>query len=694
MTTPPPRVHRFLAELRRRRVLRVAGIYAAAGFVVLEAVDLLAPVLLLPVWAYRLVGGIVVLGFPVAMAAAWVFDVTPSGLRRTADDDGTVHASVSVPQASAALALALVVVGVVAMAGWRLFGPGDAFAETAAIAVLPLDNLSADPDDEFFALGLTDEILTQLHHVSAMRITSRTSVMPYRGTDKNVRTIAEELGVRYLIEGSAQALGDRVRINLQLIDASTDAHLWADTFERSRSDLFAVQAEIAGRVARSVHVRLQPDERRRLAAQPTQHAGAYAWFLRARAHALEGWHGGNRREAWPLATEAYKRAVELDPTYALAHAELAMHLNRTMWLGIGQDDDELLRLAQASLERAVELAPDAPRTLLAQAHKTYHVDNDWTRAVAELERVEALLPEDHDLLFMLGFSHRRVARFEDAVATLERSLALDPLNWQLYYEIRQTHLRMRRYRDAEDVARRSARAGLEDATALQLELAVARGDVAEERRLVGELVAERGEDAFVLRQWYLEIHSGDFEAALAALDRETKAVQWADGLRVVTLLMVGDTLRARPLAEKWLPSHRERFDTNPSWNNRRNLAHAYIGTGRVAEALSLLREHLDRPWPQPDIDRWAGPNRVLWDAARSFGIAWAYDRSVFDDVFEMWERLLEMDEYPLLTGVELRTNHGWDVVRDHPRFQLIQARADSIDRALGWDPTPTWTGAP
>jgi TolB-like protein len=222
-------------------------------------------------------------------------------------------------------------IAVIVVGGWRLFGPGDALADVAAIAVLPLDNLSADPDDEFLALGLTHEILTQLHTVSAMRVTSNQSMMQYRDTEKGVRMIAEELGVRYVVEGSAQAQGDRVRINLQLIDATTDSHLWAETFERSKDDLFAAQAEIAQRVARSVQVELQPDERQRLGARPTQDAEAYAWFLRARAHALEGWQGQSARfdrgEVWALATEAYVRAIEIDPQYALAHAELAMHVD-------------------------------------------------------------------------------------------------------------------------------------------------------------------------------------------------------------------------------------------------------------------------------------------------------------------------------------------------------------------------------
>jgi TolB-like protein/Tfp pilus assembly protein PilF len=722
----------FFEELKRRRVVRAVAWYAAIAFLVMQAAELVVPGLGLPEWTFRAVVVVAVLGIPVAAVLSWVFDWTPEGVRKTGavgeaaggavassgarpvssgpselapgsgdglpGDSGSGAVAPARPTTTASrLAFGALMIAVIVVGGWRLFGPGDALADVAAIAVLPLDNLSADPDDEFLALGLTHEILTQLHTVSAMRVTSNQSMMQYRDTEKSVRMIAEELGVRYVVEGSAQAQGDRVRINLQLIDATTDSHLWAETFERSKDDLFAAQAEIAQRVARSVQVELQPDERQRLGARPTHDAEAYAWFLRARAHALEGWQGQSARfdrgEVWALATEAYVRAIEIDPQYALAHAELAMHLERTMWMGHGRTDANR-QLALRSLERAIELAPESPRTLLAAAHKTYYYDNHWTNAVAELEALESVMPADPDHLWMLGFSYRRVARFVDAVETLERSLALDPLNWQLYFEIRQTNLRMRRYDAAMDVSRRAVRAGVADSLAEQLALAVARADVAEERRVLEQMLARDGEGSHLAYQWWLGIHSADFEAALDALDRAPAGGALADDFRVITLLMIGDTIRARALAETSLSTLQARFDENPAWPNRRPLAHAYFAVGRVDEGRALLREFLDRPWPQPDIDQWAGPNRFLFEVARSIGLAWAYDASVFDEVFDMWETLLEMDEYPFLGGNHLRLNRGWDVIRDHPRFQEIQARADSIDRALGWNPKPTSTGVP
>jgi tetratricopeptide (TPR) repeat protein len=381
------------------------------------------------------------------------------------------------------------------------------------------------------------------------------------------------------------------------------------------------------------------------------------------------------------------RAIEIDPQYALAHAELAMHLERTMWTGHGRTDANR-RLALRSLERAIELAPESPRTLLAAAHKTYYFDNHWTNAVAELEALEAVMPADPDHLWMLGFAYRRVARFGDAVATLERSLALDPLNWQLYYEISETSLRLRRYSHAEDIGRRGVRAGVFDALAVRKALAQARGDVAEERQLLEQQLAEDGPDAHVLGQWWLGIHSADFGASLAALDHFGGSEQ-ADGLRVVTLLMMGDTARARPLAEKWIPTVEARFRATPRWEDCRDLSHLYVAAGRHQEAVTLVEGFLERPWPQPDIDRWAGPNRYLYEGAHDIALAGACD-----EAFDMLEQVLEMDDYPFLTSVDLRINRGWDVVRDHPRFQRIQARADSIDIALGWDPTPTWTGAP
>ena len=285
MATAPTRLHRFLAELKRRRVFRVAAIYAAAGFVVLEAVDLLAPVLLLPEWVYRVVGGLVLLGFPVAMVVAWIFDLTPEGIRRTESGDGeeAAPAPVSVPQIAAAVALGVVVVGVVAMGGWRFFKPPPAFGNTAAVAVLPLANVSADPDDAYFADGLHDELLTQLYKIGGLRIPSRTTLLRYRETDKDVPSIGEELATQYVLEGSVEPRADRVRIRIQLIDASTDSHLWAENYDRPMEDIHDVQEEIARSIAGELRVRILPSERGQLASRSTDNVEAYEYFLRGRA---------------------------------------------------------------------------------------------------------------------------------------------------------------------------------------------------------------------------------------------------------------------------------------------------------------------------------------------------------------------------------------------------------------------------
>lgn len=699
----------FFEELKRRRVVRAVVAYAAIAFLVMQGAELVVPGLGLPEWTFRVVVVVAVLGIPVVAVLSWVFDWTPAGVKRT---DPSLAAGGEAGRSSALdeidgtrrrrsttvgrLALGLLAIAVVVVGGWRLLGPRVALADMAAVAVLPLDNLSADPDDAFFALGLTDEILTQLHNVSALRVTSRTSVMPYIDSDKDLRTIADELGVRYVIEGSAQALGDQVRINLQLIDATTDSHLWADTFERSKSDLFAVQAEIAARVARSVHVRLKPEEQLRLAVQPTQSAEAYAWFLRARAHALDGLRAGpttGRGEAWRLATDAYRRAIEIDPDYALAHAELAMHLERSMWLGV-DPTAENRRLALTSLERAEALAPDAPTTRLARATRTYFFDRLWASAADQLEELEAVMPADHEHLFLLGGAYRRLARFADAVDTWERALALDPLDGQLYLEIHNTNLRLRRYAEAEDVYRRAAAAGLADPRDLRLDLAAyARGDISDARRILRELVDERGVDALINDQWWVTFYSRDFEGAVAVTEHAPSG-RWQTTLsRIIPLLMMGDGTRARSEAEPWIPELERRLEDRPSgWNRHQDLAVAYIGAGREDAAVGLLREYLDHTWVEADHgdpDLWAGLNRFKYEASRVFALAGAWE-----DAFRQLEMLLEMEEYPYLRGVTLRVSPAWDAVRAHPRFQRIQARADSIDVALGWDPTPRWTGSP
>jgi TolB-like protein len=336
------RVHAFGEELRRRRVFRVAVIYAAAGWVAVEAADTIAPLLLLPAWTSTLVLVLLLLGLPLALGLAWSFDITTAGIRRTepvaaeraagseiaADRQSrrwtTLRAALIGALAVLALAGGITLASRTSPAPSR--GPTPESLAPApetmrhSVAVLPFSLLGSQaPDDVAFAHGLHDDLLTRLAKITALRVTSRTSVMGYADAPKPLPVIGRELGVRAIVEGSVQRAGGRVRLNVQLIDAETDEHLWADAYERpfDAASLFELQAELTEAIAGALHARLLPEESARVAESPTRNLAA--WQLVQDASALRA----ENQEENEASIRLLERAVTLDPLYARALSGLA-----------------------------------------------------------------------------------------------------------------------------------------------------------------------------------------------------------------------------------------------------------------------------------------------------------------------------------------------------------------------------------
>jgi TolB-like protein len=303
----------LFAELKRRKVIRVAVVYAATAFAVLQAADIMLPQMGVPPWGLSLVVALVVLGFPIALVLGWALEVTPDGIRRTEATPAEASNDAATPallgKRTVFAAALLVVLGVGLGAGWFLrpvpdaelvtdpLIPADTSTESpspagsgASVAVLPFANRSAEPDSSYFVDGIHDDLLTELARNGALKVISRTSMMQYRDTTKNLRQIGEELAVATILEGAVQRSGQRVRINAQLIDARSDAHLWAETFDRqvTPENLFEIQSEIAAAIAAALGRTLGVDARAPAPmAAPTANAQAYDLFLRARAMAAD-----------------------------------------------------------------------------------------------------------------------------------------------------------------------------------------------------------------------------------------------------------------------------------------------------------------------------------------------------------------------------------------------------------------------
>ena len=348
--------------------------------------------------------------------------------------------------------LALATLAALAIVALRPNGPPP--AEVPSLAVLPFDNLSADPDSAFFTDGLHDSVIGHLSRVAGLKVISRTSVMRYRGQPPNLREIAGELGVTSIVEGSVQRAGSKLRVVAQLIDAATDTHLWSSEYDRDMADVFAVQADIAQQVASAVKVKLTPQEQALIKAVPTRNPAAYDLYLRAlmvdRSSELD-------RAKAAQAIDWLQQAIALDPGFAPAHALLAKTHDFLHWFGY-DNSDERRRLVGVNAAKALSLDPNSVEAHIAMALEHYHGSRNYDAAITELEAARGLAPNDASVQFWLGVIHRRQGRWDDAQARIERATSLDPLNSNYLYDYGQTLQLTRRYADAARAYQRLAHA--------------------------------------------------------------------------------------------------------------------------------------------------------------------------------------------------------------------------------------------
>lgn len=444
----------LFAELRRRNVIRMAGLYLVGAWLIVQVAETVLPVFDVPGWVLRALIILLALGFVPALVFSWVFEITPDGLKRDAGADTANPAGARTARRMDRLTLAGVLVLLVVIAADR-YWPRDvpparpAVSESPAttpandveatarnesisaaqarepglIAVLPFRNRSARAEDAYFAEGIHDDLLTQLSKVSAFKVISRTSMMRYADSKLSVPEIAAELGASVVLEGAVQRAGDQVRVNVQLIDGESDLHLWAENYDRelTTETIFSIQADIAQAVAEAMQVALSKEEADALRAGSTQDLAAYDAYLRGR---LASDLTSISTEAAMQGIAAYDRAIALDPGFAEAHARKARVQLLGNWLAVGprswRED------ARISLAEAQRLAPDNLETLMAQAYEYYLGDLDYARADAVLRTILERVPDHAEALEASGYVARRDGRFDDAFSYLERSLAVDP----------------------------------------------------------------------------------------------------------------------------------------------------------------------------------------------------------------------------------------------------------------------------
>src|SRR5438270_4091504 len=403
---------KFLGELQRRNVYRVAVTYMVVSWVLIQIATQVFPFFDIPIWAIRVVILLVILGFPVALVLAWAFELTPEGFKRT--EEVPLHKSIRRHTGRKILAIAAVAAAIAAglfiVQFTRRSNPkpdsssslaSNQSAPEKSIAVLPFSNLSAEEENRFFTDGIHDEILTGLAKIADLKVISRTSVMVYKaGAPRNAREIGQQLGVAHLLEGSVQRTKNRVRVTAQLIDARTDEHQWAEHYDRDLADVFAIQTEIAEAIAAQLQARLSPEEK--AAIGPSTHdLQAFDLYLRAKElittfHQTENW-----QETLLKAVRLLDEAIGRDPNFALAYSWLTNAHDSLYWYHLDQTP-ERLALAQASVQKALALAPDLGEAHLAQALVFYHGNRDYPRASREVALASRKLPNSAEVHSLSG----------------------------------------------------------------------------------------------------------------------------------------------------------------------------------------------------------------------------------------------------------------------------------------------------
>src|SRR5438874_1592763 len=444
----------FLTELKRRKVYRVAVAYAIVAWLLIQAASILFPTFEAPPWVMKVFVSAVILGFPVALILAWAFELTPEGIRRSEEIPPRESKPSKVGRRWTAIIVAAAVLAAALLAFQFARTKRPANAELAkqtaptatldkSVAVLPFENLSSDKENAFFAQGIQDEIITTLSRISGLRVISRTSTAHYQSAPENLPEIARQLRVSNVLEGSVQKAGDRVHINVQLIQADTDAHLWAQSYDRELTDIFGVEAEVAKNIADSLQATLSPQEKARVEAKPTTNPDAYVLYLRARDYQTRP---DNLLQDFRAARNLYAQAIKMDPNFALAHARLSAVMSQIYhWF---EPTQEVKETARREADESLRLQPDLGEGHLALGLYFYYEESNYEEALRELNLAAKTLPNDGDVGLYIAAVQRRQGDLTQAIAAYQKAEAIDPRNSVTLYDAAQTYFGIRDWPNA------------------------------------------------------------------------------------------------------------------------------------------------------------------------------------------------------------------------------------------------------
>jgi TolB-like protein/Tfp pilus assembly protein PilF len=667
----------FFAELKRRHVYRAAVAYAMVAWLLTQVATQVFPFFNIPNSAVRLVIVALLMGFPIAMLVAWLYEFTGEGFVREEHVDPETKKSVRRVWDFVIIGILLLLVAVLIYGRIPSRSSSGEPIPEKSIAVLPFANFSDEKQNAFFADGVQDDILTALARISDLRVISRSSVMQFRDQTKySLREVGKLLGVANVLEGSVRRQGDKVGVNVQLIDALKDRHLWAGRYERTLADSLGLQGELAALIADELRVTLSPNEKARIETKPTSNADAYLVYLEA--NQIER-NPDTLLEDYKRAEELYVKAIQLDPKFALAHARLAS--TRASIFHYYEPLESWKTKARGEAETALELQSNLAEAHLALGQCSYWMDGDYDRALAEFDTALRLAPNNTESGVLIAAIKRRQGKWQEAFESYERISKVDPQNPNLVRTLFYTATALRRWPEsAQLVARMRALAPASLVAKAQSGYVDFwwKGDTHLLKSILAEIPDSTDPDGVVTTcRWDVAMIERDFATAKRVFDASplkefsytNAGLTPKDFFYGCIALAQGDAKTAQRSFESALPVYEAAVKESPDSEYRHaNLGLLYAFMGRKEEAIREGRRAVEL---KPEsVDALDG---VLMNCY----LALIYARSGETDLaFPLLERLLKMpgavdsSNYSVTVN-DLKYRGDWDPIRNDPRFQKL-----------------------
>jgi TolB-like protein/Tfp pilus assembly protein PilF len=559
-----------------------------------------------------------------------------------------------------------------------------------SIAVLPFENLSRDPDNAYFAEGIKDEILTKLATVHDLKVISRTSTAKYQSKPDDLKTVAQELGVSTVLEGAVQKAGDKVRVNVQLIDARADTHLWGKSYDRELKDVLGVESEVSQEIADALQAKLSPSESHALAFAGTRNTEAYDLFLRGEYEFHQA-ENVSASDAYDRADGFYRQALARDPNFAQAAAELARSgLSRTWYISALTPTE--LEQVKSLVDRALTLAPNSPEAHIALGLFFYFGHRQYEHALAEFNRALELQPNNALARQYCAWVYRRRGEWERSLANAEQAEALDPRDPAIPANIGGTYAILRQWKNAEQAELRALTIDPHNTLAAASLLTIrvnGTGDVASARRAFDGFLEDTknrlfgqgasgygagGDVAAVLGiAVYLDVLERRFTDALQTLEERTSNNDRLRQLfpRVVLRLLAGQAEAAKSAGEEALPLLEAKLTERPDDTlAMRELSWVYLALGHSTDALRLSKEAADLI--PIEKDAFSGPifqNGLAQIEARA---------GAPEDAIKRLRHLLSTPAGAVASIARLKIDPVWDPIRDRPDFQQLLSGPEQI----------------